>query len=146
MTREDAASIPATLHYVRLEPGDRRYHFWRLAKRERVPVDHDGKPHTLLSWTELLDPYQPGPSIVEVTLMLAADYAAYRQRRRDLERKLAARPARPGSSEGSLLVTRVRKWRGTEGGRAAAGAATCTPGDEPEAADSAGGADGVFPR
>jgi len=138
MTREDAASIPATLHYVRLEPGDRRYHFWRLAKRERVPVDHNGKPHTLLSWTELLDPYQPGPSIVEVTLMLAADYAAYRERRRDVERKLAARPARPGSSEGSLLVTRVRKWR-EDGGRTGSVDQVSTEG---EVGDAPGQADG----
>jgi hypothetical protein len=116
MTREDAASIPATLHYVRLEPGDQRYHFWWLAKRERVPVDHNGKPHTLLSWTELLDPYRPGPYSVEVTLMLAADYAAFREERRGLERTVTTRPARPGGSDGSLLVTRVRKWRG-EGGR-----------------------------
>jgi len=109
MNREDAVSIPATLHYVRLEPGDKRYHFWRVAKRERVPVDHDGKPHTLLSWTELLDPYRPGPCVVEVTLMLAADYAAFRAERREHDRKLASRPPRPGGSDGSLLVTRVRQ-------------------------------------
>ncbi|HET8984151.1 MAG TPA: hypothetical protein VFN03_00195, partial [Trueperaceae bacterium] len=95
MTREDAASIPATLHYVRLEPGDQRYRFWWVAKRERVPVHHDGKPYTMLSWTELLDPYREGPATVEVTLMLAADYAAFRARKRDLERKVSTRPARP---------------------------------------------------
>lgn len=125
MNREDAASIPATLHYVRLEPGDRRYHFWWLAKRERVTVEHNGRQHTLLSWTELLDPYRPGPCTVEVTLMLAADYAAFRARRSGLERTrhgaLATRPARPGGPDGSLLVTRVRKWRArTRGGPAAA--------------------------
>lgn len=111
MTRDETASIPATLHYVRLDPGDQRYHFWRVAKRERVPVDHNGKPHTMLAWTELLDPYRAGPCMVEVTLMLAADYAQLRARRRGLERKLANRPARPGGSDGSLLVTRVRKWQ-----------------------------------
>lgn len=114
MTREDAASIPATLHYVRLEPGDQRYHFWRVAKRERVPVEHNGKPHTMLSWTELLDPYQAGPCTVEVALMLAVDYAHFRAKRRRLDRKLATRPARPGRSDGSLLVTRVRKWQSGE--------------------------------
>lgn len=123
MTREDAASIPATLHYVRLEPDDRRYHFWRVAKRERVPVEHNGKPHTMLSWTELLDPYQPGPSTVEVTLMLAADYAAFRLKRRGLDRKIALRPARPGDTDGSLLVTRVKRWQGGARKRAQTGRA-----------------------
>ena len=116
MTREDAASTAATLHYVRLEPGDQRYHFWRVAKRERVPVEHNGKPHTMLSWTELLDPYRPGPCTVEVTLMLAAAYAEFRSGRRELDRKRASRPARPGGSDGGQLVTRVRQWRGGEPG------------------------------
>lgn len=128
MTREDAASNPspsaATLHYVRLEPNDQRYHFWRVAKRERVPVEHNGKPHTMLSWTELLDPYHPGPCTVEVTLMQAAAYAELRARKLDLERKQAVRPARPGGSDGSLLVTRVRQWQPSERGAARSSAAT----------------------
>ena len=111
MTREDAASTAATLHYVRLEPGDQRYHFWRVAKRERVPVEHNGKPHTMLSWTELLDPYQPGPCTVEVTLMVAAAYAELRASKRPQDRKQLVRPFRPGVADGSLLVTRVRKWQ-----------------------------------
>lgn len=123
MTREDAASIPATLHYVRLDPDDRRYHFWRVAKRERVPVEHNGKPHTMLSWTELLDPYQAGPCTVEVTLMLAADYAAFRAKKRDLDRKSVTRPARPGGLDGSLLVTRVKRWQGGVRKRVQAGRA-----------------------
>lgn len=56
--------------------------------------------------------------------MQAAAYAELRARKLDLERKQAVRPARPGGSDGSLLVTRVRQWQPSERGAARSSAAT----------------------
>ena len=109
------AARRATLHYVRLEPDDHRKRFWALAKRERVTVEHDGKPHVLVAWTELLDPYRAGPYTVEVTLMRAGDYADLRASRANPDRELPTRPARPGGSETRMATTDVRRWR-TRGG------------------------------
>lgn len=114
-TAAGAAARRATLHYVRLEPDDCRKRFWALAKRERVTVEHDGKPHVLVAWTELLDPYRAGPYTVEVTLMRAGDYAELRASRGNPDRELPTRPARPGGSETSMATTDVRRWR-TRGG------------------------------
>lgn len=109
------AARRATLHYVRLEPGDGRTRFWALAKRERVTVEHCGKPHVLVAWTELLDPYRPGPYPVEVTLMRAGDYAELRARHGNPDRELPTRPARPGGAETTMATTDVRRWRNRGG-------------------------------
>ncbi len=55
-----------TRYYVRLEPSDRRYWHWWLARRDRLDVYHQGAWFELLEWKELIAGRRPYP--VEVTL------------------------------------------------------------------------------
>lgn len=59
------------LYYVRLEPADRRYWHWWLARRDRLDVFHDGRWYALVAWKELICSARPYP--VEVTLTVRAD-------------------------------------------------------------------------
>ncbi|HZJ08263.1 MAG TPA: hypothetical protein VFD39_01085 [Trueperaceae bacterium] len=62
-----------TCYYVRLDASDKRYWHWRLAKRDRLDVFHEGRWHVMLAWTDLLTTTTP---TAEVALMLRTDYLA----------------------------------------------------------------------
>lgn len=73
------------LYYVRLEPSDRRYWHWWLARRDRLDVFHQGRWYALVAWKELIRGQRPYP--VEATL---ASRALERDAHRD--EQLAAVP------------------------------------------------------
>lgn len=82
-----------TRYYVRLEPDDRRYWHWWLARRDRLDVYHDGSWYALLAWKELITGERPYP--VEATLAPRGAARAERPRRAQAG---MGRPARRGAS------------------------------------------------
>ena len=65
-----------TCYYVRLDVNDKRYWHWRLAKRDRLDVFHNGDWYVMLAWTDLLTTKTP---TAEVTLMLRQDFVETRR-------------------------------------------------------------------
>lgn len=86
-----------THYYVRLEPDDRRYWHWWLARRDRLDVYHEGCWYALLAWKELIAGERPYP--VEATL------APRTVRRIERPRRAQAGFERPARRSGSSPAT-----------------------------------------